>query len=505
MSKKRHLPSKDDKDQKKRIKYKKCEDSQPIYLNIHMQSDDISNMLKKGFKNRSNVNEEGVSFYQEPFFHGVINNFIQEREFLQNLQEELAELTFAEKNNDLYKFYQSSEDLKVIDSPCINILRSLIYTDLKKWMSDITGIDLLDTVDLSCAKYQYTDTLLCHDDELEDRRIAFIYYLVPENWTEQDGGGLDLFNVDENGQPDKVFKSITPVRNNFVFFEVNAVSFHQVSEVLTEDKTRLSISGWFHGTPVDRPTPYMETPVSLQPALSIDEDIFYQWINPAYLDPVTQSEIQEKFEEDSEIELTDFLMPEKYKELVSAVELENLKWRQKGPANKRFYSILELDSAPSVIKECLDLLHSDAFFLVLSNLTGLKLHELAACSDSDGETSQDTENNGGSRVPGCHSEVRKWRHGNYTLVHDTDCSSAEFELDSILHLNCQGWEPEYGGFTSYIAKGEDEELLSVYPTENSLSLVYRDKETLKFVKHINSRVNEMLTKGFCDIITVYRE
>jgi hypothetical protein len=51
-----------------------------------------------------------------------------------------------------------------------------------------------------------------------------------------------------------------------------------------------------------------------------------------------------------------------------------------------------LDSAPAVLKDCIDFLHSDAFFLVLSNITGLKLHELASGSDSDGETSQDTEN-----------------------------------------------------------------------------------------------------------------
>lgn len=35
------------------------------------------------------------------------------------------------------------------------------------------------------------DTLLCHDDELEGRRIAFIYYLVPE-WAHEDGGKLSL-------------------------------------------------------------------------------------------------------------------------------------------------------------------------------------------------------------------------------------------------------------------------------------------------------------------------
>ena len=41
-----------------------------------------------------------------------------------------------------------------------------------------------------------SDTLLCHDDELEERHIAFIYYLVPESWSKEDGGTLDLFDAD---------------------------------------------------------------------------------------------------------------------------------------------------------------------------------------------------------------------------------------------------------------------------------------------------------------------
>ena len=38
------------------------------------------------------------------------------------------------------------------------------------------------------------DFLLCHDDKVEDRQIAFIYYLVPDDWSQDDGGRLDLFN-----------------------------------------------------------------------------------------------------------------------------------------------------------------------------------------------------------------------------------------------------------------------------------------------------------------------
>ena len=47
---------------------------------------------------------------------------------------------------------------------------------------------------LLCS-YLHSDTLLCHDDELEGRRIAYIYYLV-DNWKEADGGALDLFSVE---------------------------------------------------------------------------------------------------------------------------------------------------------------------------------------------------------------------------------------------------------------------------------------------------------------------
>ena len=35
------------------------------------------------------------------------------------------------------------------------------------------------------------------------------------------------------------------------------------------------------------------------------------------------------------------------------------------------------------------------------------------------------------KSPACRSEVRKWTHGSYTLVHDTDADGSEFALDAI--------------------------------------------------------------------------
>ena len=67
------------------------------------------------------------------------------------------------------------------------------------------------------------------------------------------------------------------------------------------------------------------------------------------------------------------------------------------------------------------------------------------------------------------------------------------------------WSPDYGGFTSYIARDEDEELLTVVPAPNSLALVYRDKDTLEFLKYVNSRVNDRDKPYFYMASLVYQE
>lgn len=81
----------------------------------------------------------------------------------------------------------------------------------------------------------------------------------------------------------------------------------KVSEVLTEDKSRLSVNGWFHGPPVPRQAAYIEKPLPLKRHVHIEQEMVYEWINEIYLDSDVQSQIQEKFENDSEIELQGFL------------------------------------------------------------------------------------------------------------------------------------------------------------------------------------------------------
>ncbi|XP_029653532.1 prolyl 3-hydroxylase OGFOD1 [Octopus sinensis] len=554
-----------------------------------------------------------------PFVHCVLPEFITEDHCLDRLQGELQEVTFNEKNNDLYNFHQSY-DLAQHTSPQITAFRKLFYTDVLEWMKKVTNIELTSVVDLFCSIYEYTDVLLCHDDELEGRRIAFILYLVPP-WGPSDGGTLDLFTTNEVNQPTKVVKSVIPAWNQFTFFEVSPQSFHQVSEVLSKEKTRLSVSGWFHGPSLPRnPEVGQSSKLPLCPSLESETDLLFEWVNPSYLDLEVQSEIREKFELESEIQLQDFLKPEKYSAVNDAFLQSQIEWVHRGPANQRNYSVAANPGTfPKIIADCLRLLQSEIMFLFLSNLTGLKLHKDAPVSDDDDEdnVSDDTDshqspegrndknnnntnvridpqnsrvsaenrkNLGKSQKDGCSSrssaeavsvgpndgptttttttpsstssssepagqqstkvtntetskcslpavtsgdsetvkarpekgtpdnseascshEVRMWSHGSYTLLRDTEAKSADYALDTFLFFGCEGWQPDYGGYISYIVNGEDEELLTVSPAHNSLALVYRDSETLRFVKHINHRITSMPNHKFFDISFIYYE
>ncbi|XP_030059563.1 LOW QUALITY PROTEIN: prolyl 3-hydroxylase OGFOD1 [Microcaecilia unicolor] len=513
-----------------RVKAEKKEKREDIVdFSPLVREEAIQEQVSAAWKEKRAFNHDVIVMDTHPFLHCVIPNFIQSQTFLEGLEIELLNLNFQEKSNDLYKFKQS-DDLKKRKEPHIHALRKVLFENFRTWLSNVTNVEFEQTIDMSCAMYNYTDILLCHDDELEGRRIAFILYLVPP-WGKMDGGTLDLYSIDEHFQPREIVKSLVPSWNSLTFFEVSPVSFHQVSEVLSKEKCRLSVSGWFHGPSLERPARYIEPLLPRSPHIPHDHKILYEWINPMYLDMKLHVQVQEEFAERSEILLKDFLKLEKFKEVCEILKKENLEWKIRGPPNKRFYETAE-GRLPDVLRDCMELFHSEAMFLLLSNLTGLKLHFLASDNDEeetaeimDAERTSDCAIQSSTKleqgknkdkayqlnqesaakqkskiklsVPVCKGELRQWGHGNYTLMHDTDTDHAEFALDLLLFFGCEDWEAEYGGFTSYIAKEEDEELLTMIPENNALALIYRDKETLKFVKYINHRSLDEKKKKFC--------
>jgi Rps23 Pro-64 3,4-dihydroxylase Tpa1-like proline 4-hydroxylase len=113
--------------------------------------------------------------------------------------------------------------------------------------------------DMSVNTYRKGCHLLNHDDVIGTRRVSYILYMpLPyyQLWQKEWGGALELYPVKEGAQgvlePEPVpAKSIPPVWNQFIFFEVQpGRSFHSVEEVVVGEGEdgwqRLSISGWFH-------------------------------------------------------------------------------------------------------------------------------------------------------------------------------------------------------------------------------------------------------------------
>ncbi|XP_063846315.1 prolyl 3-hydroxylase OGFOD1-like [Scylla paramamosain] len=465
-------------------------------LHPSCSSEDSKKKIKAGWQEGTGphkesvvVNKGDVEVIRSPFLSCYIQNLLESEEFLEGVKKELDDIPLLSKNNDLYKFHQTA-DLKDVTTPYISALRDFLYKDIRIWLQDITGLPLQDTVDMGSSRYSHTDVLLCHDDVLEGRLIAYILYLVPP-WCSKDGGTLDLFSCDDSGHPKDIVRSLVPKNNAFAFFQVCPASFHQVSEVLSQDKTRLSINGWFHGPSV---TQQEEKPLPSLPLLGpgqFEEEDFYAWINPMYLDMETQKEIRKKFCAESELELENFLTDEAYEKL-SAALLECTAWRQTGPANRHSYEVLPSDAVPQEVRKCQQFLQCEAFFLVLSQLTGLRLHPKAP-QDSDNDDSDD-EKSPAEPNPRCRVDPQRWGHKCYTLLRD-DCVDQHSALDAYLFANVsKKWKQEMGGHITYIAKDEDEELLTVVPRSNCLSLVYCDAQTLRFTKYINASCLELGTK-----------
>ncbi len=178
----------------------------------------------------------------KPFCHIVLDEFfIPEK--LQIVLAAFGEEPFIEKESDLFKFMQT-HDLKNTQNSVLQEFISFLYSpEFITFMQDITGFSLdIQTVDIAGTLYQDTDFLLCHDDELDGRKIAFLVYL--STLTQNDGGSLSLYE-NKNTKPTRITKKLFPKANSFTFFEVSSTSYHEVEEVLT-DSQRIAIGGWYH-------------------------------------------------------------------------------------------------------------------------------------------------------------------------------------------------------------------------------------------------------------------
>jgi Rps23 Pro-64 3,4-dihydroxylase Tpa1-like proline 4-hydroxylase len=178
-----------------------------------------------------------------PFKHIFLREFLKENK-ANELAEALKGENFERKESDLFSFSQTY-DLQDSDNDLIlDFVEFLQCNEFSTFIEKIIGVPLKeDALDLFGSLYEDTDHLLCHDDLLEDRKIAYLFYLG-DDFLEKDGGALEMYS-DKNGGPDMVEKKYSPIFNGFAMFAVSGKSWHSVGEVIG-DKKRYAIGGWMH-------------------------------------------------------------------------------------------------------------------------------------------------------------------------------------------------------------------------------------------------------------------
>ncbi len=196
--------------------------------------------------NSKHFDERRIQKYAADFDSALPFKYLELRDFLTHtfavkLKRTLEQQHFELKKADLFEFFQTTE-LAVGAAGVIgefaDFLRSAPF---RAYLMAITGVDLVHSeITMFGSRYEDTHYLLPHDDQLEGRQIAFLFYL--SQMSESHGGELILYDTTTSVAVESI--RIRPQFNSLVFFEVTPRSLHAVSEVIGAGK-RYTLAGWF--------------------------------------------------------------------------------------------------------------------------------------------------------------------------------------------------------------------------------------------------------------------
>lgn len=183
--------------------------------------------FKLNWESHKSFVKDNVELIVEPFKVCVIKDLLEQGSILKDIIDDFNQIQWNKRSLDLYEFFQSVS-LKNIELISIKIIYEFLKANVKEWIQKLTGLDLTD-MSSTCSLYGDTDYLLVHDDQQEDRLIAFVLYFTgPREWLPHHGGALQLLGKDNNGQPSDPVRDIFPCNNQLVFFQVTNDSYHQV-------------------------------------------------------------------------------------------------------------------------------------------------------------------------------------------------------------------------------------------------------------------------------------
>ncbi|KAH9501493.1 Prolyl 3-hydroxylase ogfod1 [Dermatophagoides farinae] len=426
--------------------------------------------LKKSYNESNPLESECSTITIEPFKVFQLHRFIENDQLVlpQILQAvNTNTISMERRNNDLYSLKQSN-DLKTY--PLLENIVTFFRIKVKLLLEEITGLKLNNNVALTFSKYEQNDYLLCHDDQLEQRKIAFILYLVDEQWSATDGGQLELFATEPDAeghydaQPTKITTKLTPKSNTLAFFEVNSKSFHQVGEILTNRSPRWSINGWFHSDDASISGQIFRYPqLSAFPENEILEDDltehFLHWINPIYLQNFTQKQIRASFNRNSEIQLKNFINEDKCEQIQQALSSEQVRklWHKNYKPlffRNQIIHPQAFQQLPDILREFYLLINSKNFYKLITTITGVIF--VSKSKNSTNQQNQNGNDNDDDDVQliqepstsilssietttkynhKTRGAIIEWNHGDYSLSSDINPDIHERALDLDFFFN----------------------------------------------------------------------
>eukprot|EP01125_Pyxidicula_operculata_P009445 TRINITY_DN3115_c1_g1_i1.p1 TRINITY_DN3115_c1_g1~~TRINITY_DN3115_c1_g1_i1.p1 ORF type:complete len:615 (-),score=184.85 TRINITY_DN3115_c1_g1_i1:200-2044(-) len=400
-----------------------------------------------------------------PVNHIILPNFATES-FAEEVQSSLQQEDWFHKKNDKV-LLETTEDLLESRESALRDLRQALRSDMfREFIRAITGLhDQISVGELVGLVYNKGGHSLCHNDLQGPRRLAFMWCLVPKDWSKEDAGAMAFYDYDKHGQPISPSPYlIHPTWNTAILFELNSTSHYQISEIMS-DKEHLSIVAYFHSTtPINTPQLLSEPPLpKISPSGLPAGFNIKEWISPEHTTPTASRKYHTKFEKDGSIAITNFFSKEKYERIEAGLKSGHTQWTPIGPPHRRHYDTLGRwgnETEISDIAQVKLFLRSKAFINWVESITGLSVYEVLR------------------------GEVRRFKHKDYTLVADNDENITSEGLDVLVGFQDAEWTDEDGGYTTYL--DSEDELLSLVPIRNTLCLVHRDVGCVRFVKYVNA-------------------
>ena len=197
-----------------------------------MPNNEMKQWINGKYLKNETINKLKNTFRKNrPYPYLELKDFLNE-EKAKGLLLALSKERFYPKEADLFSFFQTNDIASSKNKILLEFREFLASEGFISYMENLTGLKLgRGKIDLAGSLYRNTNYLLCHDDELEGRSIAFLLYLSTLDG--KDGGSLNL--MDGKLQ---TTKKLIPGFNTFTFF-------HEVEEVVN-DKQRIALGGWLH-------------------------------------------------------------------------------------------------------------------------------------------------------------------------------------------------------------------------------------------------------------------